>query len=296
MAPRKWGQANSYQPIFETAASIVPLVTTDRKHLECCSAWPRFDRSQLFWSLICAQPTRRLFAAAGKAFGAPTGQPGDQPAPGVVGNSMNLHEMLLQAPAMKQGKGALEKTVDQKAAAYSTAQSTLGIPDPENVRVTPGADGSLSLSRQATDGSGAHQPFATLDPKTNRITLTPGLDGQLSQAALDMAAQSTPGSIPIHLPGGQPPFSEAEVSDLIAKGLQSTTSTTDRKAADAALTAAGLSPAAIEKMRNEGRLSVQDAIIHALKLDFPGFNWEIQPWRPQPSRKQTGHKTQPHSA
>ncbi|WP_395746544.1 hypothetical protein [Prosthecobacter sp.] len=48
------------------------------------------------------------------------------------------------------------------------------------------------------------------------------------------------------------------MSDLIQKGIAATTSTTDRKAAEAALTQAGLSPEGIAQMVNEGRLSVQD--------------------------------------
>ena len=108
------------------------------------------------------------------------------------------------------------------AAARSTAQNALGISDPENVRVTRTADGTYSLSRPATDGSGTQQPFATLDPRTHRLTLTPGADGKYSQAAQDIAAQASPGGIPIHHSGTQPPMSEAERRDLIQKGLQAT--------------------------------------------------------------------------
>ena len=181
---------------------------------------------------LVPQPTQRLFAAAEKSFG------GAQPP---AGKSISLHDMLLQA-----------------AAARATAQNSLGIADPENVRVTRSADGSYSLSRPSADGSGTHQPFATLDPKTNRITLTPGPDGQFSQAAANLAASGSPDGTPIYLPGTQPPYSEAQVSDLIQKGIAATTSTTDRKAADAALTQAGLTPENITQLVQQGRLSVQD--------------------------------------
>lgn len=199
-----------------------------------------------------SQPTQRLFDATEKAFAT---QPGQSPA---EGKSMTLHEMLMQAPAMTQGKGDRQTTVDQAAAARATAQGALGISDPENVRVTRGADGSYTLTRKAADGSGADVPFATLDPKTNRITLKAGADGRIGQHALDMAARSTPGSTPVYLPGGQPPMSESEISDLIQKGTAATASAKDRKAADAALTQAGLSPEGIGQMVQQGRLSVQD--------------------------------------
>jgi hypothetical protein len=196
-------------------------------------------------------PASRVFDAAEKSFGT-SPQPGDSTA---AGKSMSLHDMLMQAPEMKPRGG---KAVDQAAAARSTAQSALGISDPENVRVTRTADGTYSLSRPATDGSGTQQPFATLDPRTNRLTLTPGADGKYSQAAQDMAAQASPGGIPIHHSGTQPPMSEAERRDLIQKGLQATTSNTDRKQADAALTKAGLSPEGIQQRVQQGRLSAQD--------------------------------------
>ncbi len=194
---------------------------------------------------LIPQPTQRLLAAAEKSFG------GAQPP---AGKSITLHEMLMQAPAMTQG----QTTVNQAAAARATAQTSLGIADPENVRVTRSADGSYSLSRPAADGSGTHQPFATLDSKTHRITLTPGPDGQFSQAAANLAASGSPDGTPIYLPGTQPPYSEAQVSDLFKKGLAATTSTTDRKAADAALTQAGLTPEGISQLVQQGRLSVQD--------------------------------------
>ena len=77
--------------------------------------------------------------------------------------------------------------------------------------VTRSADGSYSLSRPAADGSGTHQPFATLDPKTNRITLTPGPDGQFSQAAANLAASGSPDGTPIYLPGPQLPNGETQL-------------------------------------------------------------------------------------
>ena len=202
-------------------------------------------------------PTQRLFAAAEKSFGSA------QPA---QGQSMTLHDMLMQAPGMTQGQGARQTSVDQAAAARATAQHSLGITDPENVRVTRGADGRYTLSRSGADGSGTHQPFATLDPGTHRITLAPGADGQLTQAALDVV-KSAPAGTPVYFPGGQPPLSEAQVSDLIQKGITATTSATDRKAADAALTQAGLSPEGISQMVNEGRLSVQDGQLLNGKLN-----------------------------
>jgi hypothetical protein len=205
-------------------------------------------------------PTKRVFDAAGKAFGGAGGQPG---APAAEGQSMSLHEMLMQAPEMKQGKGTREVKVDQAkaaqaTAAQATAEDTLGIDDPKNVRVTRGADGGYNLSRPAADGSGPGQPFATLDAKSNRITLIPGADGKLSQEAQDMAAKGSPNGTPIYHPGGQPPLSTVEVGDLINKGVQATGSATDRKQADAALTQAGLSPEGIDGMVKQGRLSVQD--------------------------------------
>jgi hypothetical protein len=198
---------------------------------------------------LVPQSAQRLFAAAEKSFG------GAQPP---AGKSITLHEMLMQAPAMTQDQGTRQRPLNQADAARTTAQTSLGIADPENVRVTRSADGSCSLSRPAADGSGTHQPFATLDPKTNRITLTPGPDGQFSQAAANLAASGSPDGTPIYLPGTQPPLSEAQVSDLFKKGLAATTSTTDRKAADAALTAAGLTPEGISQLVQQGRLSVQD--------------------------------------
>ena len=201
---------------------------------------------------LVPQSAQRLFAAAEKSFGST--QPGQPPA----GKSISLHEMLMQAPEMTQGQGTRQTTVNQAAAARSTAQNSLGIADPENVRVTRSADGSYSLSRQAADGSGTHQPFATLDPRTHRITLTPGPDGHFSQAAANLAASGSPDGTPIYLPGTQPPYSEAQVSDLFKKGLAATTSTTDRKAADAALTQAGLTPEGISQLVQQGRISVQD--------------------------------------
>ncbi len=194
---------------------------------------------------LIPQHTQRLLAAAEKSFG--SAQPPE-------GNSITLQDMLMQAPEMTQGQGTRQTTVGQAA----TAQNSLGITDPENVHVTRSADGSYSLTRKAADGSSPGQPFATLDPRTNRITLTPGPDGRPSQAAIDMAAQAAPNGTPIYLPGTQPPLSEAQVSDLIQKGLAATTSTTDRKAADAALTQAGLSPENISQLVQQGRISVQD--------------------------------------
>jgi hypothetical protein len=199
---------------------------------------------------LLPQPTRRLLDAADKSFGAAEG--GQPPA---EGKSMSLHDMLMQAPEMKLGGW---KTVDQAEAARSTAQHSLGIADPEKVRVARGADGSYSLTRKAADGSGADQPLATLDPRTQRITLAAGPDGKPTQAAIDMAAQGSPNGTPMYLPGGQPPLSAEEVSGLISQGLKATGSTTDRRQADAALTQAGLSPDAISKLVQQGRLSVQD--------------------------------------
>ncbi len=198
---------------------------------------------------LVPQSAQRLLAAAEKSFG------GTQPP---EGKSISLHDMLMQAPEMTQGQGSRQTTVQQAAAARTTAQTSLGIADPENVRVTRSADGSYSLSRPAADGSGTHQPFATLDPKTNRITLTPGPNGQFSQAAANLAASGSPDGTPIYLPGTQPPYSEAQVSDLFKKGLAATTSTTDRKAADTALTQAGLTPEGISQLVQQGRISVQD--------------------------------------
>ncbi|MDI1313281.1 hypothetical protein [Prosthecobacter sp.] len=192
---------------------------------------------------LVPQHTQRLFAAAEKSFG------GTQPA---AGQTLLLKDMLMQAPELKMGTAPLK----QADAALTTSQNALGITDPENVHVTRSANGSYSLSRLAADGT--HQPFATLDPKTNSITLTAGPNGQFSQTALDLA-KSAPAGTPVYLPSAQPPFSEAQVSDLIQKGQQATTSTSDRKTADTALTQAGLSPEGIQKLRNDGRLSVQDA-------------------------------------
>jgi len=210
---------------------------------------------------LLPQPTKRLFDAAEKSFaGADVagGQPAPEASDSVPEKSMTLHEMLMQAPAMTQGQGEHQPPVDQAEAARSTAQHALGISDPENVRVTRSAEGTYTLSRPAADGSGTHQPFATLDPRTNRITLIPGPDGQHGQAAISMAAKGTPHGTPIYLPGSQPPLSAAERSDLIAKGIHATSTTTDRQQADAALTQAGLSPERIRQLVNEGRLSVQD--------------------------------------
>lgn len=200
-------------------------------------------------------PAQRLFAAAEKSFGSA------QPA---QGQSMTLHDMLMQAPGMTQGQGARQTSVDQAAAARATAQSSLGITDPENVRATRGADGSILLSRPGANGT--HQPFATLDPRTSRITLATGADGQFTQAAAALAA-SAPAGPRVYFPGSQPPLSEAQVSDLIQTGLAATASTTDRKAADAALTQAGLSPEGIAQRVNEGRLSVQDGQLLNRKLN-----------------------------
>ena len=202
-------------------------------------------------SALTPQPTQRALAAAQSAFrsSTATGQPAAAP-----GKTMSLHDMLMHAPEMQQGGW---RTVDQAAAARATAQATFGITDPENVHVTPGASGGYSLSRQGADGSPG-QPFATMDGQTGRITLLPGADGRYSPAAQDLAARSTPGSAPVYLGKGTP-LTEAERSDLIKKGQQATAAAKDRQSADAALTAAGLSPEGIQKLRNEGRLSVQDA-------------------------------------
>jgi len=199
---------------------------------------------------LTSQPAQRTLAAAQSAFGK-NGTAAGRPA---AGNTMTLQDMLMHAPEMKQGGW---RTVDQADAARATAQSTFGITDPENVHVTPSASGGYSLSRKAGDGSPG-QPYATMDGQTGRITLLPGADGRYSQAAQDLAASSTPGSAPIYLGKGTP-FTEAERSALIAKGQQAASAAKDRTGADAALTQAGLSPEGIQKLRNEGRLSVQDA-------------------------------------
>jgi len=50
----------------------------------------------------------------------------------------------------------------------------------------------------------------------------------------------------------------SQISDLIKKGTEASGSAKDRKAAEAALTQAGLSPEGISQMVQQGRLSVQD--------------------------------------
>lgn len=205
-------------------------------------------------------PAARLHEAVNAARGThPAGGPGATPLP--LGKSMPLNDVLMQAPVMTQGKGDRQKTVDQKAAALATAQNALGIDDPENVHVTPATDGTYSLSRAGAAGTGpgpAMQPFARVDPQNNRITLVPGPDGSYSQAALDLAAKSTPHGMPVYLPGGEPPLSPAEVGSLMEKGQQATGTAQDRTQADAALTQAGLSPEGIGRLVQQGRLSVQD--------------------------------------
>ncbi len=213
-------------------------------------------------------PVGRLHAAVKAALGPGPGSVGQGAAtPLAPGQSMPLKEVLMQAPVMTQGKGELQKTVDQAAAALATAQNALGIDDPENVRVTAGADGTYSLSRAGAAGAGAgaggaagvaEPPFARVDAQHNRITLVPGPDGSYSQAALNLAWKSTPHGMPVYLPGGEPPLSPAEVGSLMEKGQQATGSAQDRAQADAALTQAGLSPEGIGRLVQQGRLSVQD--------------------------------------
>ncbi|MHB1082980.1 MAG: nucleotidyltransferase family protein [Prosthecobacter sp.] len=263
-------QADIHQ--YKTAAAETPQDSEWQKTARSAHGDPRTWDTQLIAEVekrdpakaaamrqaLLPQPTKRLFDAAEKSFAgadAAGGQPAAEASDSVPGKSMTLHEMLMQAPAMMQGQGGDQPPADLAAAARSTAQHALGISDPENVRVTRSADGTYTLSRPAADGSGIQQPFATLDPKTNRLTLSPGPDGQ---AAISMAAKGSPHGIPIYLPGTQPPLSAAERSELIARGLHATSTTTDRQQADAALTQAGLSPQGIRQLVNEGRLSVQD--------------------------------------
>ncbi len=266
-------QADIHQ--YKTAAAETPQDSEWQKTARSAQGDPRTWDTQLIAEVenrdpakaaamrqaLMPQPTKRLFDAAQKSFAAGDAA-GVQPAPetsdSVPEKSMTLHEMLMQAPAMTQGQGEHQPPADLAADARSTAQHALGISDPENVRVTRSADGTYTLSRPAAEGSGTHQPFATLDPKTNRLTLTPGPDGQPGHAATDMAAKGSPHGTPIYLPGTQTPLSAAERSELIAKGLHATSTTTDRRQADAALTQAGLSPQGIRQLVNEGRLSVQD--------------------------------------
>jgi hypothetical protein len=266
-------QADIHQ--YKTAASETPQDSEWQKTARSAQGDPRTWDTQLIAEVekrdpakaaamrqaLLPQPTKRLFDAAEKSFAgasAAGGQPAAEASDSVPEKSMTLHEMLMQAPAMMQGQSGDQPPADLAAAARSTAQHALGISDPENVRVTRSADGTYPLSRPAADGSGTLQPFAILDPETNRLTLSPGPDGQHGQAAISMAAKGSPHGIPIYLPGTQPPLSEAERSELIAKGLHATSTTTDRQQADAALTQAGLSPQGIRQLVNEGRLSVQD--------------------------------------
>ncbi|MFZ2279210.1 MAG: zeta toxin family protein, partial [Prosthecobacter sp.] len=303
-------QADIHQ--YKTAASETPQDSEWQKIARSAQGDPRTWDTQLIAEVekrdpakaaamrqaLLPQPTKRLFDAAEKSFAradAAGGQPAAEASDSVPGKSMTLHEMLMQAPAMMQGQGGDQPPADLAAAARSTAQHALGISDPENVRVTRSADGTYTLSRPAADGSGIHQPFATLDPKTNRLTLSPGPDGQHDQAAISMAAKGSPHGIPIYLPGTQPPLSAAERSELIARGLHATSTTTDRQQADAALTQAGLSPQGIRQLVNEGRLSVQDGQFLNDKFNGGVSSYAAHsaaaPPQPQDSQDKTGKLT-----